>query len=64
MSISNESQNVSLSSSKKAPKIIHCGDGVIEEYSTDEEEIDNENIETKVVSEEQVDVVSKELEFI
>lgn len=57
MSISNESQNVSISSSKKTPKLIHCGDGVIEEYSSDEEEI--EEIESNVVKQkEQVDVVS------
>ena len=35
------------SKSSKTPKLIYCGDGVVEEYSSDEEDAANEELKKK-----------------
>ena len=42
--------------SKKPPKLVYCGDGVLEEYSEDEEEIQTKKKNETVV--ENIDTVS------
>ncbi len=37
-----QSTSTSTSQSRKAPKLVYCGDGVLEEYSDDENDIGDE----------------------
>ncbi len=61
--ISNEVDlDVVSTTSRKAPKLVYCGDGVLEEYSDDDEngENDEENRDAAAAKEQesQIDTVS------